>query len=792
MATPKSAKKRLILLDSHAIIHRAYHALPEFTDSKGEPTGALYGLSTMIMKIVTDLKPDYVAACYDLPKKTFRHEAYEAYKGKRAKIDDALVSQLIASRRIFEAFSIPIYDKEGFEADDCLGTIVEQMKDDKNIEIIIASGDMDTLQLVTGKKVQVFTLKKGLTDTVLYDEDAVVTRYGFKPKYLPDYKGLRGDPSDNIIGIAGVGEKTATILINEFGTLEAMYKDLKKAGAEEKFKKLGITERVFNLLKDGEEEALFSKTLATIRRDAPINFVIPEKSFREEIDMAKITALFKEFEFKSLIGRAQTVFGGKKIEETIEETPTEDISPRELLETSVALWLIDSEQTTPTLEDILTYTKKSTFAEARKEIFAKLKTEKLQEVYDEIEAPLMPIVTKMTETGILIDKKVFSTLSTDYHKTLDAYTKNIYRLAGEEFNINSPKQMSEILFVKLGLKPLGKKSATGTYTTKIEALESLEDAHPIIAEIMKYRELQKLLSTYIDVIPEMTGPDGRLHATFSQHGAATGRFSSQNPNLQNIPIKSELGRAIRDGFIAAPGHTLVALDYSQIELRVLALMSHDERLSEIFRDGKDVHSGVAAFVFNVPQDKVDHDMRRRAKVINFGIIYGMGVNALRKNLGSSRAEAESFYENYFRQFPTIRDYLEGTKEFARTHGYTLTLFGRKRQFPAIRSSLPFMRALAERTATNAPLQGTAADIMKLAIIHAEKALAKASLSDKAHLVLQIHDELVYEVENNVAEQVEKIVSESMVNVLPESYLHIKTDIPLAVHAGRGRHYGEIK
>ena len=309
--TKKDSKKRLVLLDSHAIIHRAYHALPDFATSKGEPTGALYGISTMLMKIMTDLKPDYIVATYDLPGKTFRHEAYDAYKGKREKIDDALVSQLISSRRIFEAFGIPMYDHPGFEADDMLGTIVEMESKNKDLEIVIASGDMDTLQLVKGKKVQVFTLKKGLNDTILYDEEKVNERFGFGPEYLPDYKGLRGDPSDNIIGVPGIGEKTATTLITAFGTIENIYKTIKKS--PEKLKELKITDRIIELLKTHEDEAMFSKTLATIRRDAPINFVLPEKEFGENVEIERIESLFRELEFKSTLTVHLLVVGVKAI-----------------------------------------------------------------------------------------------------------------------------------------------------------------------------------------------------------------------------------------------------------------------------------------------------------------------------------------------------------------------------------------------------------------------------------------------------------------------------------------------
>jgi len=834
----KDKTKLLVLLDAHAIIHRAYHALPEFLSSKGEPTGALYGLSSMLMKIITDLKPDYIVACYDLPQKTFRHEVYEAYKAGRAKADEALIFQLKNSRKIFEAFNIPIYDSPGFEADDLLGTIAEQFKKDKNIKIIIASGDMDTMQLIDDKKVQVYTLKKGINDTILYDEDAVVARFGFEPKFLPDYKGLRGDPSDNIIGIKGIGEKTATDLIKNFGTIEEIYKKISarggsaslgrpgtgKAGGkkgEDLFKELGFSDRIIKLLKDNEEEALFSKTLAKIRTDAPINFKLPEKTFWENADLKKVEQIFSEFEFKSLFSRLRVFFENNQ--KAGSENFRADLAPNrgpekilpnllsvnedELQKTSIALWLINSDMTSPTLDDILLYArqndssvglaKTSSFKMAEEYILNKLKDEKLTLVFEEVEKPIIHIIKEMQDYGILIDKKYFEDLSKEYHKELDKLTKKIYEMAGAEFNINSPKQLGEVLFGKMGMKSKQKRQRLpagrqGSFSTKISVLEELEEGNPIIKEIMAYRELQKLLSTYIDVIPKMVKQDGRLHAKFLQNGTTTGRFSSQDPNLQNLPIKSELGRRIRGGFIAQKGHKLCAFDYSQIELRVAAMLSGDKKMTQIFRERKDIHAGVASFVFGVPIDKVNREMRRKAKVINFGIIYGMGVSALQKNLGGTREEAQKFYNNYFNQFSGIRDYLESMKDFAVQNSYSETLFGRKRYFPNIKSKIPFLKNMAERTAINAPLQGTAADLIKLAIRYAHEDLEKAGFLSKAHLLIQIHDELVYEIDESILEKAENIIEKAMEGVLERSYLHFKTDIPLLVHFGHGDNLGEVK
>lgn len=811
----KQKQKMLVLLDAHAIIHRAYHALPEFLSSKGEPTGALYGLSTMLMKIITDLKPDYIVACYDLPQKTFRHEAYDGYKTGRAKIDDALVGQLINSRQIFEAFNIPIYDAPGFEADDVLGTIVEKTSD-QDLNIIIASGDMDTMQLINDKKVQVYTLKKGISDTILYDEEKVIERFGFKPKFLPDFKGLRGDPSDNIIGIKGIGEKTATNLIVNFGTIEDIYKKIKTE--ENLFIKQGISPRILELIKNNEEEALFSKALAKIRRDAPINFKLPEKTFWEIAELKKIEEVFSLFEFRSLFVRLKNFFGNnintasgghtlRRSHSILErkdtsssneysskhDHPMPDVDETKLQETSIALWLINSDISNPSLEDILLFARTNSFKTAQEYIFNQLKEKKLDKVYEEIEKPIIPIVKKMQDYGILIDKKYFENLSKEYHKELDKLTAKIYGMAGTEFNINSPKQLSEVIFGKMGMKSSKKKGSNGSFSTKVSVLEELEENNPIIREILAYRELQKLLSTYVDVIPKMVSEDGRLHAKFLQNSTTTGRFSSQDPNLQNLPIKTELGKKIRRGFIAKQGHKLVAFDYSQIELRVAAILSGDKKMTQIFREGKDIHAGVASFVFGVPMEKIDHEMRRRAKVINFGIIYGMGVSSLRKSLGGTRPEAQKFYDNYFNQFSGVKDYLENVKTFAIKNHYTETLFGRRRYFPNINSRIPFLKNMAERTAINAPIQGTAtADIIKLAIRYAEEDLSNSNLLEKAHLVLQIHDELVYEVIEDALPQAEEIIKNSMESVLERSHLKYKTDIPLLVCVSRGDNFGEVK
>jgi DNA polymerase-1 len=791
MAKKLDNKKTLVLLDVHAIIHRAYHALPEFATSKGEPTGALYGLSTMLLKIISDLKPDYIAACYDLPKPTYRHEAYKEYKAGRAKADEELVTQLKKSYDIFTAFNIPVYSKEGFEADDMIGTIVEICKNKKYLDIVIASGDMDTLQLVDDDKVRVYTLKKGIKDTIIYNEKAVIERYGFGPELLPDYKGLRGDPSDNIIGIKGIGEKTATDLITNFGSIEDIYKKLNKD--EKQFEDAGIKERIIGLLKEGEEEAKFSKMLGTIRLDAPIDFVIPEKTWKENIDAEKVIAVWGDLEFRTLGARLKDILTPKTSEEkaviTAEKNKTintglfaSEEDNQKIKELSVMLWLINSNLTNPTVEDIFNFTKEKTLSDAEKIIKDELKKRELTKVWETIEKPLIPIIEKMEKIGVKIDKKELAILSKNYHEKLSLLEKKIWELADGEFNINSPKQLGEILFVKLGLKPKNqKKTGSGALSTKESELEKMRDMHPIIDLIIEYREFQKLLSTYIDVIPDLLDSEGRLHAKFLQAGTTTGRMASSNPNLQNIPNESELGRNIRAAFVADKGTKLLSFDYSQAELRIAAFLSDDEKLLEIFKKGEDVHTAVAAEVFNVPLDKVDKEMRRRAKIINFGIMYGMGVNALRVNLSSgptiitearpaysgvvSREEAQKYLNEYFKKFSGLARFLENIKIEAEQKGYTETLFGRRRYFEGLRSKIPFIRAMAERMAINAPIQGTEADLIKLAMIKIDEYLKDEKLGDKVKLILQIHDELVYEADEKVVEKISPKIEKIMENVI---------------------------
>lgn len=796
MVSKKSPKPRLIILDTHAILHRAFHALPDFTAPSGEPTGALYGVVAMLLRIIEELKPDYIVACYDLPGPTYRHTAFADYKATRVKTDDTLIAQINRSRDIFAAFNIPIYEKAGFEADDILGTIAKQVAETSDLEVIIASGDMDTMQCVKGKQVQVYTLKKGINDTVLYDEEAVKTRFGFPPRLVPDYKGLRGDASDNIPGIAGIGEKTATELLKQFGDIDALYKKLHKSEAE--FLAAGIKPRIVKLLKEGEEEARFSKMLATIQTEVPIDFVLPTNNWQEAAKPEEIISLFSELGFRTLSARVKVALDlpSSPVAELNDATQSA-LNKTDLAEAQVLLWLLESERTNASWLDIVEYGRAYFGTQDLKTTKDRLQEEVekiagLKKLYEEIEKPLIEVVEYLSKMGVTLDTTYLATLAKTMHQELEKLETTIYQAAEVTFNINSPKQLGEVLFDKLGLKPKNqKKTAGGQRSTKESELEKLTNDHEIIPAILRYRELQKLVSTYIDAFPKQVSADGRIRSTFIQTGAATGRMASRDPGLQNIPTRTEESRAIRRAFVTSPGYTMVGIDYSQIELRIAAILSHDQKLIDIFKRSEDVHTGVAIQVFGVTASEVTSEMRRKAKVINFGILYGMGVNALRANLGAetSREEAQSFLNAYFQTFTRLADYLDETKELARKQGYTETLFGRRRHFPGIRSTAPFIRAQAERMAINAPIQGTAADVMRIAMNEVYQAEKKAGQLDDVRMLLQVHDELVFEIKNELLEkEIPRLVK------LMEGVLRDKETfgVTLKVDVALGENWADLK
>lgn len=797
--------KRIILLDTHAIIHRAYHALPDFKSQNGTPTGALYGLCNMISSIIRDLKPDYVFACYDLPEKTFRHVAYEEYKGKRQKTDDDLVSQIIDSREIIEALSIPIYDAPGYEADDVIGTFVHKFKSDKNFEIIIASGDMDTLQLIDKKKVRVFTLKKGITDTVLLDEDYVLNRFGFSPIYIPDYKALRGDTADNIPGVPGVGEKTAITLIQKFHTLENLYKVLNKD--ENEVKTAGVTDRIVKILKENEENAFFSKMLVSIREDTPIDFSLPEKEWKESFDKELAEKVFKKFEFRKMMEKFDPNYikpekipeiKTKKVEQTLfSDTPKVEVSKEQkqmFEELKMMFWLLNSENTNATIEKILEATKTDSLPKAHVELSKQIKNDnKLYWLYENVEKKLFEIVDKMSKRGMLIDVDYLQGFSKKIHKDLEVLQKEIIELAGEDFNINSSKQLSQILFEKLNLNAKGvKKRKDGLSKVDAEVLIKFKGTHPIINKILEYREKEKLRSTYIDSWLSSVDDDNTLHPEFLIYGTSTGRFSSQNPNVQNIPIGGNFGEELRKSFVARDGFSLVALDYSQIELRALAILSQDESLIDIFNKKQDIHTEVASKLYGVEPQSITKDMRRHAKVVNFGILYGMGKVALSKEMGVTPTEAKDIIDTYFSRFPKVAIYLGDVLKDSRKNGFTETLFGRKRYIANIKSNVPFLRALAERMAGNAPIQGTAtADLIRIALVNVWQFIKESKLEKDVFPLLQIHDELVFEIKDDVLDKVLPQIKQIMEKEIDPKFLVNKKTVPIITESHVGKNWGQM-
>lgn len=752
-----------------------------FATRDGKPTGALYGFITMVLRIYEDIKPDYIAACFDLPKPTFRHISYDGYKAGRKKSDDALVVQIQEAYALCEALSIPVYKEEGFEADDLLGTLSEQLKKEKNTRVIIASGDMDTFQLIDGDTVTVYTLKKA-NEAALFTDKSIIDRFGFPPCKIPDYKGLAGDTSDNIIGIKGIGDKTATELIKKYGTIEEIYVALKKD--RDMFLRDGFKERIVKLLEEGEEDALFSKTLATIRRDASSVYVKPEQEWKDLISVEKYQAMCDLYEFRSLRNRLHVVKGeGEVQEETVAEIPLSSLE-----ELRVMTHLLHSEMTNASFVDIQNITGEKEEEKIRGVLLSELEKEKLLHLFTSVEKPLMEVLQEMHVSGITLDVDALKKMSTELHAQVKILEKNIYESSGKEFNIASPKQLGDVLYDVLQLGSKIKKTKTGQKSTNVTELEKIKDEHPVVPMILEYRELTKLLSTYVDLLPTFVQSDGRIHAHFIQTGAGTGRFSCEDPNLQNLPVKSELGQKVRGAFVAGKGKVLLSCDYAQVDLRAAAILSKDEHLVEIFEKGIDVHTGTAARVFGVEEKDVTPDMRRKAKAINFGILYGMGVTALKEGMGVERKEAQDFYDQYKATFVRLMEYLEEVKAFAWKYGHTLTLLGRRREVPLLKSPLPFLRAQGERIAINAPIQGTSADILKLAMLDSYAYIQESKQEEKVALLLQIHDELIFEIDESVAESVANDLADILQNVLKKREL---SDLPLVVSKTLGKNLGVI-
>jgi len=749
-------KKRFIIIDSNALIHRAYHALPPLTTKKGEIVNAVYGFLLVFLKVIKELKPDFVLAAFDVPFPTFRHKKFKEYKAKRQKAPDELYAQIPKVKEFLRILNVPIYEKEGFEADDIIGTmakIASRKLAFPKPEIIILTGDLDTLQLIN-KNIKVYTLKKGVKDAVFYDEEAVKKRYGLRPEQLVDFRGLKGDPSDNIPGVSGIGEKTAIELIKEFGSLENLYQKIEKKSPDAE----KISQKVKDKLIQSKEQAFFSKFLSQIKKDAPVNFRIKDWEFGS-YNQKEAEKFLKELEFYSLIARlpllgAKATGGQGKLSLAAARINTNmNIKQREKENT---------------LEEIEKLYKDNVFSE---------------KIY-KLEKALAPVVEEMERNGIKIDAAWLLALSREMGFIIKSLEEKIYGVAREKFNINSSQQISHILFENLKLSTAGlKKTPGGVISTSWSELEKLKDKHPIIEFLEDYRELFKLKSGFVDSLPKLSAKDGRLHPKFHQLGTATGRFSCSDPNLQNIPIKGDFGRKIRQAFIVNKGFKMVSADYSQMELRIAAAISKDKKMIEFFRKGKDIHKMTASQIFNIPENKVGERERSLAKTINFGVLYGMSALGLARAAGISMDEARNFIDEYFNDFGGIAGYVEDSIETVKKQGYSETLFGRKRFLSEINSIDFRVRQAAERMAINHPVQGSSADIIKMAMVEINQKLKIKK--QKSKMILQIHDELLFESEEKEVIGLAKEVKEIMENT-------VEIAVPLKVDIRAGDNWGDLK
>jgi len=918
-----SDPKTLVLIDGHAHAYRMFYALSadRFSTRRGEPTNATYGFTRKLVDIITaDDPPDYLAVSFDTGK-TFRDDMYSEYKGTREKMPDELSVQIERIREVAQAFSIPILEAEGYEADDVLGTVA-RLAEGAGVQTLIITGDRDLLQLVTEQThVQLPGRRQGEDKT--YDPEAVRERYGLGPEQIVDFKALVGDASDNIPGVAGVGEKTATKLLQQYVTLEGVYDHLEEVEST----------RFRNALEKGRESAQLSQRLAQIVTDVSIDFDL-EACRTQEYKRQAVADLFRELEFRSLVGRLpglQDVGDGtqmalfqteappvpttttilvdteaeldqlaarlEKAEAIAFDTETTGVDqmradlvgialaveedegyyipvghvdgdqlPLEMVlerlrpaltdpnipkighnikydfimlaryglaveplsvDTMIAEWLLNPQYSRGKLglksmaflrlgiemtdiEQLIGSGRKqitmdrvpvvdaAPYAAADADMTLRLgallegelREKGLWDLFAELEMPLLPVLARMEMRGVLLDTEYLLDMSEELGARLDGLVAKIAGYVGEEVNLNSTQQLSDALFVRLGLPTEGlRKTSSGHFSTAVDVLESLRDVHPVIELIMQHRELSKLKSTYLDALPKLVNPDtGRLHTSYNPTGAVTGRLSSSDPNLQNIPFRTELGRSIRGAFVAAPGHVLMGADYSQVELRVLAHVSGDETLREAFRQGHDIHASTAAAVLGASPDEITPEQRSFAKRVNFGLLYGMSAFRLSRETSLTLAEAEAYVRAYFDSMPGVEDYLDTTRHQAARDGYVETLLGRRRFFPALQMDAEeprreVDRRRAEREAINMPIQGTAADIIKLAMIRLDAALSEAGL--EARMLLQVHDELVLEVPEDQVEATAQIVREVMEAAYP-------LDVPLSVDVHTGPSWYELK
>jgi DNA polymerase-1 len=899
-------KPLLLLFDGNALVHRAFHAIPPLTISKtGEMVNAVQGFASTLLKVLNEIQPTHWAIAFDRPGPTFRHEKFEDYKAQRPKAPEELVSQIQRVHQLVDAFHIPTFEIDGYEADDVLGTLSHQAEK-QNIDTLVVTGDNDMLQLVS-PSTKVMSPRRSFSDTVIYDEAGVEEKYGISASQLADLKALTGDPSDNIPGVPGIGDKTAAKLLRQFGSLDGIYDHIDKVSPE----------RLQTLLRDYKDRVLRNKELATIVTDVPITLNL-DVCHVTAYDRNQVVELFRELGFVSLLSRLpediekepasvpgkplinkdyHIISTDKDLDKLISrllaakefavdlETSGKEVMICELVgislsstpgeayyipvghhglsqisqlplaqvisrlkpvledakipkiaqngkfdmtvlaeygiklqnlnfDTILAAYLLGEKslglkalafnklgvEMTPITDLIGKGPKQLSMAMAAIEeaadyacadadITLRLKTvldtelreEELWQLFSEVEMPLVPVLVAMERHGVAIDVELLRDMSHSLGKDMLRLEAEVYNSLGYRFNINSSQQLSRILYEELKL-PKPRKTKSG-YTTEASSLEELKGTHPIIELILQYRQLAKLKSTYTDAFCALVNPKtGRLHTSFNQTGTTTGRLSSSEPNLQNIPIRSELGGKIRQAIIAEPGWQLLSADYSQIDLRVLAHISQDPELIATFLRDEDVHAATASRIFNVPQDKVTTEMRRVAKTVNFGVIYGMSGYGLEQATTFSREEASQFIIAYFEKYPGVREYIETTKNQARELGYVQTVMGRRRYIPEIKSPNGQVRQAAERMAINMPVQGTSADIIKIAMVNLHREMERSSLRSK--MTLQVHDELLFEVPPEETDRMKELVS----GIMPQS---LKLSVPLKIDIKLGKNWAEM-
>jgi DNA polymerase-1 len=760
-------RKKLLLVDGHALFYRAFHALPNMTGPGGFPTGAIFGFLSMLFKALVDIKPTHALITFDTPGKTFRDTLSADYKATRKAPPDDLMIQLPKLKEILTALDFPIYEKVGFEADDLLGIISH--KTPKDVLNIIVTGDLDLLQLIDNHT-HVYRFKIGFSDIQIFDADKMVEIYGLHPSQWVDYKAIRGDTSDNIPGVPGIGEKGALELIKTFGSLDGVYEAVKKGATK-------IKAGTLKKLEEGKLKAYLSYKLARIDQKNNLDFDF-EKTLLGDYDQVKVKELLHQVGIKALDNRLPRLSDKaaakiEKLEEQeIKSAPKKKSVPNDLIkndsEALIAAYLCDPGRREYDTSDWDNLAKQ-------------MKEKKLLEIYNEVELPLMSVLGKMQSRGVKVDLGWLKSLSKKLAKRIDELTKQIHKEAKTEFNIASPIQLREVLFEKLKIPTdnIKKTGKTKALSTGADQLGKLRDLHPIIELIFEYRELTKLKSTYIDSLPQLVAKDGRVHTTYSQTISAHGRLSSINPNLQNIPIKTELGNEVRKAFVTDKGQVLLSLDYSQIELRIAASLSNDAEMVEIFKKDEDFHTATASKIFNIDESKVTPAQRRAAKTINFSVLYGVSAFGLSEKSEMSRAEAAEHIKKYYEVFAQLRAYINGLIQIAHQDGFMTNPLGRIRFFPDIHASNFAIRSGAERQAVNMPIQSLAADIMKMAIIEIDKKFPDVGM------LLTVHDELVFEVKKDEEKKYAKEIKKIMESVY-------KLKVPLKVEAKFGINWAEME